>query len=167
MAWRMKSATHRRSRAGFLVLVATVLVCGSAAFAQNEDKVKAGLALWRGSGCADCHGAFANGERQRDESPNGANLRTSRLDAEALKQTIGCGRPGAEMPAFGEDAFAARVCSGQAGGDLYPAPRMLTGDEIDAVVAYLKARIVGRGAITKAECLAYYDDQPEWCQEYK
>jgi hypothetical protein len=150
-----------------MVLAITGLAWWSAAFAQNEDKVKAGLALWRGSGCADCHGAFANGERQRDESPNGANLRTSRLDGGALKLTIGCGRPGAEMPAFGEDAYTARACSAQAGGDLYPALRTLTADEIDAVVAHLQARIVGHGRITKAECLAYYDDQPGWCDEYQ
>ena len=166
MTSRMKSTTGGRVRAGFLVLTIAVLACSSAAFAQNEDKVKAGLALWRGSGCADCHGAFANGEKQRDEAPNGANLRTSRLDGGALKLTIGCGRPGAEMPAFGDDAYMARACSGQAGGDLYPAPRTLTADEIDGVVAYLQARIVGRGRITKPECLAYYDNQPGWCDEY-
>src|SRR5262249_23041437 len=44
----------------------------STALAQNEDRVKAGLAAWRNSGCADCHGAFADGEKQRDEMPTGA-----------------------------------------------------------------------------------------------
>jgi hypothetical protein len=162
-----KSAAVRRrgSEAGalFLAVATIVLACSSAAFAQNEDKVKAGLTLWRGSGCGDCHGAFANGEKQRDESPTGANLRTTRLDAGALKRVISCGRAGAEMPAFDQGAS---ICSGQAGGELYPAPRTLTSDEIDAVVAYLLARIVGRGRITKTECLAYYDDQPDWCQDY-
>jgi mono/diheme cytochrome c family protein len=152
-----------RLRAALLVL-ATGLSCSSVASAQNEGKVKAGLALWRDSGCADCHGAFANGEKQRDESPTGANLRTTRLDAAALNLAISCGRPGAEMPAFDGGAM---TCRGQAGGELYPAPRTLTQVEIDAVVAYLQASIVGRGRITKAECLAYYDDQPDWCEEYK
>jgi mono/diheme cytochrome c family protein len=164
---RRESAAHTKrgghARTALLVLT-TTLACSSAALAQNEDKVKAGLALWRESGCADCHGAFANGEKQRDESPTGANLRTTRLDAGALKRVISCGRPGAEMPAFDG---AASTCSGQAGGELYPAPRTLTADEIEAVVAYLQARILGRGRISKAECLAYYDDQPDWCEEYK
>jgi mono/diheme cytochrome c family protein len=167
---RPASAPHTRSRArpgvALLVFATTALACASAALAQNEDKVKAGLALWRGSGCADCHGAFANGEKQRDESPTGANLRTTRLDTEALKRVIGCGRSGAEMPAFIEGAGSAPACGGQASGD-YPAPRTLTPVEIDAVVAYLQARIVGKGRITKAECLAYYDDQQDWCEEYK
>ncbi len=162
------SGTHQKSRlrasTAFVVLAAAL--AWSSALAQSEDKVKAGLALWRGSGCADCHGAFANGEKQRDELPTGANLRTTRLDAEALKRVIGCGRSGAEMPAFIEGANSASACGGQASGD-YPAPRTLTPVEIDAVVAYLQARIVGKGRITRAECLAYYDDQQDWCEEYK
>ncbi len=28
---------------------------------------------------------------------------------------------------------------------MYPTPRKLTADEIDAVVAYLRARVIGRG----------------------
>ena len=150
------------------------MVWAAIAQAQNLDQVKAGLATWRGSGCSDCHGAFANGEKERDESPTGANIRTSRLDAATLKQTISCGRPGTGMPAFDEGAYKVRACNGQPLGappsDLYPAPRTLTPGEIDAVVAYLQARIIGRGRnITKQECLAYYDDKPDWCdsEDYK
>jgi hypothetical protein len=50
---------------------------------------------------------------------------------------------------------------------MYPAPRTLTPDEIDAVVAYLQARIIGHGGITRAECLAYYDDRPDECEDYQ
>ena len=76
------------------------------------------------------------------------------------------------MPAFDEGAYKVRACNGQALGlppsDLYPAPRTLTPDEIDAVVTYLQARIVGKGrTITKQECLYYYADQPDWCDDYK
>jgi mono/diheme cytochrome c family protein len=155
-----------------LALSVGVLVQATSGFAQNEDRVKAGLMMWRNSGCADCHGAFADGEKQRDESPTGANLRTAKLDAAALKQTISCGRPGTGMPSFDEGAYTVRACNGQALGpapsDLYPAPRTLTPDEIDAVVTYLQARIVGKGrTITKQECLFYYADQPDWCDDYK
>jgi mono/diheme cytochrome c family protein len=155
-----------------MVLAAGLLVQATAGFAQSEDRVKAGLAMWRNSGCADCHGAFADGEKQRDESPTGANLRTTKLDGAALKQTIGCGRPGTGMPSFDEGAYTVRACNGQALGpppnDLYPAPRTLTPDEIDAVVTYLQARVVGKGrTITKQECLYYYADQPDWCDDDK
>ena len=144
------------------MLAAIGLTCSTATFAQNEDKVKAGLDIWRGSGCADCHGAFANGEKERDEAPTGADLRRARLDAAALKLTISCGRAGAGMPAFDGSASA---CAGKPVGD-YPAPRMLNSNEIDAVVAYLQARILGKGRITKQECLLYYYDKPDWCEDY-
>ena len=159
-------ARHRHvcgARAAILCLALAALTHASAALAQNEDKVKAGVALWRGSGCSDCHGPFANGEKERDESPTGADLRTSRLDAAALKLAITCGRPGTGMPAFDEGASAARGCSSVSE---FPAPRKLSPDEIDAIVAYLQARILGHGRITKAECLLYYTDRPEWYEDY-
>ena len=154
------------------VIAISLLVQVTVVLAQTEDRVKAGLATWRNSGCADCHGAFADGEKQRDEAPTGANLRTTRLDAAAIKQTIACGRPGTGMPSFDEDAYKVRACNGQALGpppdDLYPTPRTLTPDEIEAVVTYLQARVVGKGhTITKQECLFYYADQPGWCDDYK
>ena len=96
-----------------VALAVGALAYVTASFAQDEARVKAGLELWKTSGCADCHGAFADGEKDRDEAPTGANLRTSRLDAAALKQTIGCGRPGADMPSFDEGAYTVRACGGR------------------------------------------------------
>jgi mono/diheme cytochrome c family protein len=145
------------------IIGAVALACPNIALAQTDAKVTAGLEVWKSSGCSDCHGAFANGEKDRDESPTGANLRTARLDDAGLKKAISCGRPGAEMPAFDRGASA---CSGDGGGELYPAPRTLSSTEVDAVVAYLRARIVGHGRITKAECLAYYDNQEDMCGEF-
>jgi mono/diheme cytochrome c family protein len=164
----MLSLTPKSNQCSALIgsVMTIALTCSSVALAQNEDRAKAGLELWNSSGCSDCHGAFANGEKDRDESPTGANLRTARLDAAALKKAIGCGRVGAEMPAFIEGAGSAPACSGQGAGE-YPAPRTLTSDEIDAVVAYLQARIVGHGRITKTECLAYYDNQEDMCVDYQ
>jgi mono/diheme cytochrome c family protein len=154
---------HRLSARGIgTAIVAIALTCTTMAFAQNEDKVKAGLAAWRNSGCADCHGAFANGEKERDESPTGADLRRTRLNADELKLAIRCGRPGTGMPSFEEGASG---CPG-GGGDLYPAPTNLSVEAIDNVVAYLQARIVGKGKITKQECLLYYTDKPDWCDDY-
>jgi Cytochrome C oxidase, cbb3-type, subunit III len=142
----------------------------SAAVAQDDAKVKAGLEVWKKTGCSDCHGAFANGEKERDESPTGANLRTTKLDATELKVVISCGKPGgAGMPSFDEGAYKVRACYGRPLGappdNLYPAGVTLTPMEIDAVIAYLQARIIGRGRITKQECLAYYDDRPDECDD--
>jgi mono/diheme cytochrome c family protein len=138
--------------------------------AEDDAQAKAGLDVWQGSGCADCHGQFADGNKANDDAPTGANIRASRLDTAALKQTISCGRPGADMPSFDAGAYTVRPCYGHPLGprpdNLYPAPRDLMPSEIDAVVAYLQARIIGRGKITKQECLAYYDGQPELCDDY-
>jgi len=139
--------------------------------AQSDDRVSAGLWTWKTSGCADCHGPFADGDREDDDFPVGANLRTTRLDASALKAAIRCGRAGTGMPAFEEGAYAIHSCYGQPLGTapdkLEPSFRKLTADEIDALIAYLQARIIGRGRITRQECLAYYDDQPDSCEDYR
>ena len=133
--------------------------------------MKAGLAAWRSSGCADCHGPFADGNQDDDDYPRGADLRITKLDAAALKTTISCGRAGTGMPSFDEGAYKLRACYGRplsaVPDNLQPTPRTLNADEIDAIIAYLQARIIGRGRITREECLSYYDDKPEWCEDYK
>jgi mono/diheme cytochrome c family protein len=158
-------------RRGPLLLALAAMVCATAALAQSESTVKAGKEIWRNSGCSDCHGAFADGDKQRDEAPTGANLRESRLDAAALKQTISCGRPSADMPSFDEGAYRVRACGGRPLGappdNLYPAPRTLSPAEIDTLIAYLQARVIGRGSITRDDCLFYYDDAPSMCDDLK
>src|SRR5262245_7741143 len=141
------------------VFVAANVIAGSAnpVSAQDEARVKLGLQTWRSAGCPDCHGSFADGDKQRDESPSGPNLRVrTNLNAETLKTVIGCGRPGSEMPAFEDGAYTRRQCYGRAlddaPGNMYPAPARLTADQIDAIATYLLARVIGRGPITKAEC---------------
>jgi mono/diheme cytochrome c family protein len=153
------------------MLVVAVFAYAPIAFAQNSDKVKAGLAVWKTAGCADCHGPFANGDREDDDFPIGANLRMTKLDSVALKMTIRCGRIGTGMPAFEDGAYVTRECYARLPSirpeNLQPTPRMLTSDEIDRVIDYLQARIIGRGKITREECLSYYDDQPDTCEDYK
>jgi hypothetical protein len=158
-------------RSGLFLLTLAAQICATAALAQNESTVKAGKEIWRNSGCPDCHGAFADGDKERDEAPTGANLRTSRLDAAALKVTISCGRPGAEMPSFDEGAYRTRACGGRPLGappdNLYPAPRTLSPAEIDTLIAYLQARVIGHGNVTREDCLYYYDDAPGMCDDLK
>jgi mono/diheme cytochrome c family protein len=173
MKAKLQAAPTRRTsrvRIAVLALGIVAIACATASHAQDDAKVKAGLKVWKDTGCAECHGSFANGEKQRDESPTGANLRTTRLDAAALKAVIGCGKPGGEgMPAFDEGAYKVRACYGRPLGDepsnLYPNAQKLTPDQIDAVIAYLQARVIGKGRITKQECLAYYEDRPDECED--
>jgi mono/diheme cytochrome c family protein len=178
MVSRMNSNESAQMKRGvrtcgvILAVAVGVLANSTATLAQNDDKVKAGLEVWKNSGCAECHGSFANGDKQRDESPTGANLRTARLDTAALKLVISCGRPGGSgMPAFDEGAYTVRACYGRPLGappdNLYPSGVTISPDQIDAVIAYLQARIIGRGPITKEECLAYYSDRPDECDDIK
>jgi mono/diheme cytochrome c family protein len=161
----------RGAGAFVLTLAVAGLACSAITLGQSSDSVKAGLVLWKTAGCADCHGPFADGDREDDDFPIGANLRTTRLDPAALRMTIRCGRPGTGMPAFDEDAYTTRECYGRPQGtrpdNLQPTPRTLTLDEIDAVIAYLQGRIIGRGKVTREECLSYYEDQPDTCEDYK
>jgi mono/diheme cytochrome c family protein len=159
------------ARGVLLALAVATLVYATGTHAQNEDRVKTGVNIWRTSGCADCHGPFADGEQDDDDFPRGANLRTTRLDGASLKLTISCGRPGTGMPSFDEGAYTGRACYGRPLGappdNLQPTPRILNPDEIDAVIAYLQARIIGHGKITLEECLYYYDNKSDSCEEYK
>jgi hypothetical protein len=154
-----------------LALTSAAAMNATTTLGQDEGRVRAGLNLWRSSGCADCHGHFADGEQDDDDYPAGPNLRTSRLGGAALKLTISCGRPGTGMPSFDEGAYTVRGCYerplGPRPDNLQPTPRLLNPDEIDAVIAYLQARIIGHGKITREECLFYYDDKPESCEDYK
>jgi mono/diheme cytochrome c family protein len=166
-------APHRfRNRTHLVCLISACIVMafGAAGFAQDETKVKAGLDVWKTAGCAECHGALGDGERQRDEAPAGANLRQMRLDDAAIAETVRCGREGTGMPRFGEDAYTPRGCYGRPAGPvpdgLYPAPRQLSQPEIDAVVVYLRARVVGRRAVTPEECSYYYgEDADAFCDD--
>src|SRR6266566_3349099 len=148
MVSRMNSNENAQMKRGvrtcgvILAVTVGVLATSTATLAQNEEKVKAGLEVWKNSGCAECHGSFANGDKQRDESPTGANLRTARLDTAALKLVISCGKPGgAGMPAFDEGAYKVRACYERALGpppdNSYPAGTTLKPEEINSVIAYL------------------------------
>jgi hypothetical protein len=74
------------------------------------------------------------------------------------------------MPSFGEDAYTQRGCYGQPAGpvpdNLYPAPRKLSAEEISNVVAYLRARVIGRPTVSQQECTAYYEeDASAFCND--
>jgi hypothetical protein len=149
----------------------TGFLAATAGHAQDSAKAGAGLEIWKSAGCSMCHGPFADGNSQNDDYPMGANLRATRLDAAGLKLAISCGRPGTGMSSFHEGAYSLRSCYerplGDAPDDLYPAPAQHRPDQIDAVIAFLQARIIGRGDTTKDECVAYYEGyDSEICADY-
>ena len=153
-----------------VLAVAALSLYASAGLAQDDARVKAGLEIWRSSGCTDCHGPFADGERDDDDYPMGANLRTTRLDAAGIRLTISCGRPGTGMPSFDVGAYTLRACYGRPLGarpdNLQPTPRLLSPDEIDTLLTYLQARVVGHGKVTREDCLLYYENRAD-CDDFK
>ena len=160
-------------RAGCTIAILSVVALwASPSLAQDEAHVKAGLNAWKNAGCSECHGAFADGERERDEAPVGANLRSTRLDNAAITEVIRCGRPNTGMPRFDEGAYTQRACYGQPTGAvpdaLYPTPRMLSLQEIELLVTYLRARVIGKRAVTPEECAYYYGDLADtFCEKEK
>jgi mono/diheme cytochrome c family protein len=132
-------------RIAMVSLAAATLLSG-AAFAQDGARLAAGEAAWDKAGCLQCHGASGEGGTG-GEFPAGPSLRKSRLDPAALATTIGCGLPGTEMPAWLDGAYTQTPCYGFPAG---PAPAeitltpVLSADEIEALVDYLMAKIVGK-----------------------
>jgi len=135
----------RRLSAMGLIAGAGLLFC-TASFAQDAAAVAAGESAWDKAGCLQCHGASGQGG-DGGEFPAGPSLQKTRLDRAALVETISCGLPGTQMPAWLDDAYTKRSCYGFPIG---PAPAEITATpvlnagEIETLVDYLMAKIVGR-----------------------
>jgi Cytochrome C oxidase, cbb3-type, subunit III len=118
-------------------------VCASA---QDAARLAAGEAAWDKAGCLQCHGAAGEGG-PGGEFPAGPSLRKTRLDRAALVEAISCGLPGTQMPGWLDGAYTQRSCYGfppgppPDGATLTP---VLSANEVEALVDYLLAKIVGR-----------------------
>src|SRR5882762_2077901 len=131
----------------FAALVAgSVMLLASCAFAQDGARLAAGEGAWDKAGCPQCHGASGEGG-PGGEFPAGPSLRKTRLDRAALTETISCGRPGTEMPAWLDGAYTQRPCYGFPAGPAAQGTTLtpvLGADEIEALVDYLMAKMVGK-----------------------
>src|SRR5262249_28637986 len=122
---------------------AAVLALAISAHAQDAARLAAGEAAWNKAVCLQCHGTLGEGG-VGGEFPPGPSLRTTLLNRPLLLDAIRCGRPGTQMPAFLDGAYTTIPCYGlpkgppPAGLDLTP---VLSGDEIEALVDYLMAKI--------------------------
>ncbi len=136
---------RRISRALCTVIWFGVAVSASA-FAQDAAQLAAGEAAWDKAGCLQCHGSIGEGGAG-GEFPAGPSLRKARLDRAALIEAVSCGLPGTQMPSWLDGAYAQRSCYGFPPG---PPPDgtalmpVLSADEVEALVDYLLAKIVGR-----------------------
>jgi mono/diheme cytochrome c family protein len=135
------------TKAGTIALGAvTLLALMPSAHAQDAARLAAGEAAWNKAACLQCHGSAGEGG-SGGEFPAGPSLRTTQLNRVLLVDTIRCGRPGTQMPAWLDGAYTQISCYGlpkgppPAGLELTP---VLSADEVDALVDYMMAKIVGK-----------------------
>ncbi len=147
--------TGRRALNAILFGLATaaMLALAGPSLAQED-----GVAAWKRGGCADCHGKLAQGGGG-GENPVGPNLRRTRLERDLLWETAACGRPGTEMPFNLDGAYRETACFGLPLSDP-PAEvsggARLTAEQLDALVDFLYAYVVGVTQITGEACSVFY-----------
>jgi hypothetical protein len=156
------------------MVVATALQVASAARAQTPDDIAAGMRLFRQkANCQACHGWAGDGRKLDAQMPDGADLRASALDREALILLVKCGRPGKGMPAFDKFAYSDGRCYGLKQADLRARnlqmpdpPATLQPREIDALADFMFAKIIGKGPMDRAKCIDYWGADVEACNEF-
>jgi hypothetical protein len=138
------------------------------------EDVAAGMRIFRQKGdCQSCHGWAADGRKMDSQMPDGANLRTTRLDRDKLIVAIKCGIPGKSMPAFDRLAYSDGRCYGLKQADLQrmgttlpDPPATLQPREIDLVADFLFAKVVGKGPMDRATCIEYWGSDVDTCKEF-
>ena len=122
--------------------------------------------------CGFCHGWSGDGVGDPQSPGKAANLRETKLDHDQLVETIRCGVPGGTaMPQFdkfawtkGEECFG--MTADQVGNKKPPLPTaFLQKREIEAIVAYLEAKIVRKGPPTVADCEDYFGQGSARCKQ--
>jgi len=117
--------------------------------------------------CQYCHKWDASGDQ--GYGGNALSLRKTQLTPEQMAEVVKCGRPGTGMPYHDRFAYTDKRCYGMTrddlGKDMPPAGNeFLQAREIDAVVKYLFAKAVGRGASTYEECVGFWGSDTRECE---
>ena len=144
-----------------------------AARAQTPDDIAAGMRVFLQKGdCQACHGWAGDGRKIDSQMPDGANLRAVTIPRDVLIVTIRCGRPGAQMPAFERLAYSDGRCFGLKQADLrarglqMPDPAAtLAPNEVGRLADFLLAKVIGKGAMDRAQCAEYWGSAVEACNE--
>jgi len=172
---------HRRRLSSSLVFAAAALISAYAVFglpvvgrAQQASPAQpaqqeTGAMLWQKGACANCHGNLAAGDGD-SAYPTGPNLRLTKLKRDQLVETISCGRPGTPMPYNLAGAYAQTSCYGIPLGPPAGVNRGagFTAAQIEKVVDFLTANVVGVTKITRENCAAFFDGDTNspLCQQY-
>ena len=150
-----------------------VLALVMPAAAQTSGDISMGKRLYQAKAtCGFCHGWAGDGAGDPLSEGKAANLRETKLDHDQLVEIIRCGVPGGTaMPHFdkfawteGEDCFG--MSEAEVGDKKPPAPTVwLQKREIEAIVAYLEAKVVDKGPPTVADCEEYFGQGSGRCRD--
>src|SRR5882724_4585864 len=148
-----------------VALVASVLAASAPAPAETAlspeeaRTIEFGKEIYKiKANCQYCHKWDASG----DTGYGGIalSLRKSRLNPEQLAEVVKCGRPGTGMPYHDQYSYTDKRCydltKTDLGKDAPPMGEFLSKREVDAVIKYLFARVVGRGESTYDDCVDFW-----------
>ena len=158
---------------GLIVMLALLTLFAGAAVAQTAEQrqVDFGKEIYKSKAtCLFFHRWDGNG----DQGYGGIalSLRKTQLDHDQLIETIRCGRPGTGMPYHDQFAYTDKRCYDVTRADLGDkapphAVSFLAPREVQAVVAFLEAKIKGRGPATLEECVYFWGTETKECDTYK
>jgi mono/diheme cytochrome c family protein len=157
-----------------LALAAAVMLASAVpSAAQTSGDIGLGKRLYQAKAeCGHCHGWSGNGAGDPLSPGKAANLRETKLDHDQLVELIRCGVVGGTaMPHFDKFAWTeGEACFGMTGAEVGdkkpPAPTVeLSKREIAAIVAYLEAKVIGRGEPTVADCEEFFGASAPLCQQ--
>jgi mono/diheme cytochrome c family protein len=155
-----------------VLAVPMVAALAMAAAAQTSGDITLGKRLYQAKAtCGFCHGWAGDGAGDPLSEGKAANLRETKLDHDQLVEVIRCGVPGGTgMPHFDRLAWTeGEKCFGMTGAEVGDKPRAPTADlskrEIEAIVVYLEAKVVGKGPPTVADCEEFFGAAAPLCQQ--
>ncbi|HTI40474.1 MAG TPA: c-type cytochrome [Vicinamibacterales bacterium] len=172
------SRGRRAITAGAAVLLIALAGASAARVAAQSttpdpSDIAEGRRLFEQKGnCQACHGWSGDGHKTDNQMPDGANLRETKLPRAGLVMTVKCGRLNSQMPAFDKFAYTDGRCYGKTQADLKTyatrmpdPPATLQQREIDLIVDFMLARIVGQGPMDHAKCVQFWDEDADVCKQ--
>lgn len=163
--------TGVRTSSTVLILAVGVVWMFPVGSAVAQD-LSFGKQIYRGKiNCPQCHGWAGDGRPEDPRAPKGTNLRETVMDEATLRETIKCGLIGTDMPHFDRLAYTDTRCYGVTGADLGndkppQGTQTLILREVNGLVAYLLAKVVGAGAPTREQCIDFFDEEVPRCADF-